>query len=71
MKLYSNKFASMEQQADSTWLVFNEVTGLPDSERDADDLQDTSRPIFYPDYQSARNRMVELTTRYKYQIAKY
>jgi len=71
MKTYSNKFASMEQQADRTWLVFNEVTGLPDSERDADDLQDTSKPIFYADYQSARNRMVELTTRYKYQIAKY
>jgi hypothetical protein len=71
MKTYSNRFASMEQQADHTWLVFNEVTGLPDSALDSDDLQDTSRPIFYPDYQSARNRMVELTTRYKHQISKY
>jgi hypothetical protein len=65
MKTYSNRFASMEQQADGKWLVFNEVTGLPDSELDSDDLQDTSRPIFYSNYQSARNRMVELTTRYK------
>lgn len=71
MKTYSNRFASMEQQSDSTWLVFNEVTGLPDSELDADGLQETSKPIHYADYQSARSRMVELTNRYKHEIYKY
>ena len=71
MKTYSNRFASIEQQADRTWLVFNEVTGLPDSELDSNGLQDTSRPIFYPNYQVARNRMLELATRYKHQIYKY
>jgi hypothetical protein len=53
-KTYGNRFATQEQQADGTWIVFNEVTGLPVGEC----VGDGERKIkIFPDYQSARSEV--------------
>ncbi len=59
-KTYANRFASMEQQRDGTWIVFNELSGLPISvNADADEPQIK----FFPNYAAARTAMIELTQR--------
>ncbi len=61
MKTYSNRFASMEQHSDG-WIVFSEVSGLPVYVDLNADHPEVRR---YPDYQSARAAMLELTEHYK------
>ena len=60
LKTYKNRYASIEQQSDGTWLVFNELSGLPVYENlDADEPEIK----FFPTYAAARTAMIELTQR--------
>lgn len=52
MKTYENRYVAIEQQPDRTWSLFNKVTGIWDDRK-------------FPNYNSVRNSMVEITERYK------
>jgi len=61
-KKYSNRFASMEQQNDKSWVVFNEVTGLPVYENPNDVYP---RVKYFKNYNEARAEMLFKTEYYK------
>lgn len=48
---YENHYVAIEKQPNGTWLLLNKVTGLYDERA-------------FPDYDAARNSMVEITQRY-------
>jgi hypothetical protein len=55
-KTYGNRFATMEKQSDGSWVVYNEVLGMPvgDWVGNSGDLKIRS----FPNYQSARSQVV-------------
>ena len=60
LRTYSNRFASMEEQAGGGWVVFNEITGEPvylDPEADFPEAR------VFKTYGLARTVMSELTVR--------
>lgn len=50
MKSYSNKYASIEQNSDGTWTIFNDVQGL------------SLKTV--PTYKEARTSMIEINQHY-------
>jgi hypothetical protein len=67
MKVYRNRFASMEQQSCGGWIVYNEVAGLPFTGETLEQMGRGSKfgPKVFSTYNDAREVMSQLTERYK------
>jgi hypothetical protein len=60
---YGNRFATQELQADGTWIVYNEVTGLPVGEWVGETGERNIR--YYKTYSDARGEVVAMYQHYR------
>lgn len=62
-KVYGNRFATQELQPDGTWIVINEVTGLPISSKTGE--YEERIPKVFKTYRDARSEVVYLYQHYR------